>query len=230
MPKNKDLKRVVRARMRKTGESYTGARAVLLKKKAPPQPSVARADFAGIAGMSDDAVRAKTGRTWGQWARALDGAGAWDLPHREIAKHLREEHGLTAWWSQTVTVGYERIRGLREKGQRRGGGYEVSKSKTLPVPVSRLYRAITTKRMRDRWLPGANPAVRAATPGKSVRLTWEDGSPIEVSLTAKGEEKSQVTVQHGKLPTKAHAAKIREYWAERLGALAELLGSPAGRR
>ena len=33
MPTGKDLKRLVRARMKKTGESYTAARAQLLKKK-----------------------------------------------------------------------------------------------------------------------------------------------------------------------------------------------------
>ena len=32
MPRNKDLKRLVRARMKKTGEAYTSARAQILKK------------------------------------------------------------------------------------------------------------------------------------------------------------------------------------------------------
>jgi len=45
MPTNKDFKRLVRARMRKTGESYTAARAHLLTKKqghaaAGPDPRV----------------------------------------------------------------------------------------------------------------------------------------------------------------------------------------------
>ena len=51
-----------------------------------------------------------------------------------------------------VTVGYERIRGLREKGQRRGGGYDVNKSKTVHVPIHKLYLAFSTKRTRSRWL------------------------------------------------------------------------------
>jgi hypothetical protein len=33
MPRQKDLKRLVRARMRKTGEAYTAARAQILKKQ-----------------------------------------------------------------------------------------------------------------------------------------------------------------------------------------------------
>ncbi len=70
MPKHKDLKRRVRARMQKTGESYTTARAQLLKKKqssgaTKKEPSPA--DYARLAGMSDDAVRARTGYTWERW-------------------------------------------------------------------------------------------------------------------------------------------------------------------
>jgi len=33
-------------------------------------------DYATIAGMSDEAVSAKTGRTWPEWVAVLDGIGA----------------------------------------------------------------------------------------------------------------------------------------------------------
>ncbi len=78
MPKNKDLKRLARTRMRKTGESYTTARAQLLEKRERVQQATAP-DYAEIAGMSDDAVRAKTGRTWDEWVRRLDDDGGVDL-------------------------------------------------------------------------------------------------------------------------------------------------------
>ena len=35
MTQNKDLKRLVRARMKKTGEAYTAARAQIMKKGRP---------------------------------------------------------------------------------------------------------------------------------------------------------------------------------------------------
>ena len=41
MPRNKDLKRLVRARMRKTGEDYTAARARILEKSAPAPTKLA---------------------------------------------------------------------------------------------------------------------------------------------------------------------------------------------
>ncbi len=67
MPRDKDLKRLVRARMTKTGESYTAARAQVTRKAKPAQPTVPppvvepAPNFAELAGMSDEAVKEKTG-------------------------------------------------------------------------------------------------------------------------------------------------------------------------
>jgi hypothetical protein len=114
VPVQKDFKRLVRARMKKTGEAYTAARLQLVSK-SDPSP-----DYAERAGMSDGSVRKRTGRAWAEWVRVLDAAGAAQKPHREIAAYV-SSLGTPGWWSQMVTVGYERIRGLREKGQRRSG-------------------------------------------------------------------------------------------------------------
>ena len=73
MPESKDLERLVRARMTKTGESYTAARAQLLDKHSRETvPSTPKARYAQVAGMSDAAVQNKTGRTWVQWVGVLD--------------------------------------------------------------------------------------------------------------------------------------------------------------
>src|SRR5262245_7992801 len=160
MPTGKDLKRLVRARMKKTGESYTAARAQLLKKKTTGTKSrmastaaggAASARYGEIAGMSDASVREATGCTWERWVRALDRAGAADKSHREIAK-LVAFFGTTSWWTQMVTVGYERIRGLREKGQLRDGGYQTSKSRTFGADVAHVYEAFASASTRKRWL------------------------------------------------------------------------------
>ena len=202
MPKQKDLKRVVRARMEKTGESYTAARLQVTKKKD--------VDFAEVAGMSDAAVEKATGRNWTEWVRVLDNAGASSKPHREIVSIVN----AGSWWSQMVTVGYERIRGLRDKGQRRGGGYEAGKSRTFNLPVKRLFAAF------KKSLP-ATAEVKSATPNKRIRIGWEDGTIVEALFTAKSETKSTVAVTHQKLQDKAAAEKMKSWWGERLAALAE---------
>ncbi len=51
-----------------------------------------------------------------------------DLPHPEIVQRLHAAID-SGWWRQTVTVGYERLRGLREPGQRGDGHYEANRSR-----------------------------------------------------------------------------------------------------
>ena len=218
MPKQKDLKRLVRARMQKTGESYTAARTQLLKKSSP-RP----AEFAELAGMGDGAVRAKTGRTWRQWVKELDAVDAAKLSHREIAKHVYDSYDIPGWWAQTVTVGYERIRGLREVGQLRGGTFNANKSKTFPVPIARLYRGFSVKRTRDRWLPDVDLNIRTSAVNKSMRITWPDGTSVHAYFTSKDAKKSQVAIQHVGLAKKADVAKAKDYWGERFKALQEVL-------
>jgi uncharacterized protein YndB with AHSA1/START domain len=228
MPSNKDFKRVVRARMRKTGESYTAARAQLLTKAPAGSPAHRQpGDYATLAGMSDEAVKAKTGCTWERWVWALDSVKADTWPHRSIAEYVHDKYNVPDWWSQTVTVGYERIKGLREIGQRRSGAYEASKSKTFPVSVSRLFRAFRHQPTRERWLKGAELAIRKATPNRSLRITWGDGTSVQLWFTAKDRTRSQVSVQHTKLPDRDAAKRMKTYWEERLSALRQVLSPGA---
>jgi len=218
MTKDKDLKRLIRARMDKTGESYTAARAQLLAER----PSALPDDYEVLAGMSDAAVSKATGRSWPEWAAELDRvkASAWE--HAAIATHLRGDHDLSDWWAQMITVAYERLRGLRDVGQRRGGGYDVNRSRTIGVPVARLWRAFEDERERSDWLPEPL-TIRTATKHRSMRIRLADDSPLDVHFTDKGEAKSAVSLQHRGLPDRESADRMREHWGERLSALAALL-------
>jgi hypothetical protein len=236
MPKNKDWKRLVRARMQKTGESYTAARAILLQKPAPRRkvatttaiktpPTEPVPDHAALAGMSDAAVKAKTGCPWARWVKALDHAEAHTWPHREIAAFVQEKYGVSGWWAQTVTVGYERIKGLRAIGQRRGGSFEASKSATFAVSVADLFAAWRDSGARARWLGDVGLTVRKATPNRSMRITWNDGSAVDLWFTGKGAAKSQVQVTQRKLPDRAAAENAKAFWAEKLDTLRGALAS-----
>lgn len=219
MPKQKDFKRVVRTRMQKTGESYTTARLHLIPKQTPaPAP-----DYAALARLSDESVKKATGCEWHKWVFALDKAGGKEMSHREMVAHIREKYHTPGWWSQMVAVGYERIRGLRAHGQQRSGDWTVNKSKTIAAPLAKLYAAFSNARRRALWLPGVKLTIRGATPGKSMRLRWEDGSPIDVGFSARGDAKSQVAIEHRKLPTKADADRVRAFWSERLETLAAMM-------
>jgi hypothetical protein len=233
MPRNKDLKRLVRARMQKTGEAYTAARARITRKpragKLSPDSSVtpttqpAAIDYQALAGMSDAAIKAKTGCGWERWVRTLDHHGAENMSHRDIAALVHSKYGIDGWWSQSVTVGYERIKGRRARGQRLDGSYEASKSRTFGVPVTALFKAWSDARLRKRWLNGAVVKVRTASEPKSMRLGWSDGTLVGVWFTAKGPSRSSVALAHSKLPDRETADGMKAYWSERLDALEKML-------
>ena len=217
MTTNKDLKRLVRARMRKTGEAYTTARAQLTKKATAQKP-----DYAKIAGMSDAAIKAKTGCTWETWTRALDKHDADKLSHSALAELIHTTFKTGDWWSQTVAVGYERIKGLRTRGQRRDGSFSANKSRTFAVSADQLFDAWHDPAIRKRWF-GDTSRVRTAQRARSLRLGLSDGGIVAVNFTAKGKGKTAVAVQQEKLPSTDAAAQFKEDWSNRFDALASIL-------
>lgn len=193
------------------------------RNKKAAAPARSSAVSVKTAGISDEAVQAKTGKTWGQWLKVLDADGARKMTHKEIAKLVNERHGVGPWWCQMVTVGYEQARGLREKHETTAG-YQISRSKTVAVPVGRVYKAWQDQRQRGRWLKKPGLTVRTATTNKSMRITWPDGkTSVEVMFYPKGDRKTQVTVQHSKLPDAKAGERMKLYWAEQLGRLHTLL-------
>lgn len=236
MPRNKDLKRLVRARMSKTGESYTAARAKVIARSTTERSTgsvadvrgasaspVAPVDYGALAGFADATIKAKTGCTWDRWVFALDHYHADTMSHRDIAALVASKYKIDGWWAQAVTVGYERIKGLRAQGQRRDGTYEANKSRTFNVPLKTLFDAWANARLRRRWLDHRVGKVRTATPTKSMRLDGEDRSIVAVGFWPKGPSKSAVSVQHTKLRNRDTADRLKQYWSERLDALGRVL-------
>jgi hypothetical protein len=214
MTKDKARKRVVRARMAKTGERYSAARVSVTGPGAPhPDP-----------GVSDEAIRRGSGRSWAQWFRILDAWGASERKHAEIARHLREDLGVPGWWAQSVTVGYERARGMRQRHQG-PEGFNVGVSKTMPVDVDRLYAAFVQPRKRNRWLETGTVRMRTAQEGKSARFDFrDDGSRVLAAFIAKGPAKATVALQHERLPDADAVERVRGFWKERLSKLANSFG------
>jgi hypothetical protein len=219
MTRQSTFKRKVRARMEKTGESYTAARRQLIEAGETP----ASAPTAVEPRVSAEAVAAATGKRWDEWFELLDGWAGTQRSHAEIARWLADEHGVAGWWAQSVTVEYEKARGMRAPGQR-PDGWEVSASKTVSVSVERLYAAFTEDAERERWLPGADLRLRTATAPKSARYDWEDGSTRVVAwFEPKGDAKSLISLAHQKLPDADTADEMKAYWRERVQKLKEVV-------
>jgi hypothetical protein len=215
MTEQKSFKRLVRARMAKTGESYTAARAMMLRA----EPS----NGSGVPTLktSDEKIRQRTGRGWEEWFAILDEWGAAERSHRETARWLAEQMDIhpLAWNARAITASYELTRGLREVGEK-DDGFAITASKTVAVPVERLYEAVVSESARTGWLPDARLTERTATPPRSARFDWADGSTrVHVTFLARGDAKSTVAVEHRRLPDAGEANRMKMYWRERLGAL-----------
>ncbi len=170
--------------------------------------------------MSDEAVSAATGRDWRQWFAVLDEAGAASMKHADIARMIGEQHDISGWWAQTVTVEYERERGLRDVHQT-ARGYEVSVSRTIPASVEALFAVWNDDGRRDSWL-GATVKVRKANLNRSMRAeTGERGSDLSVSFYAKGPDRCQVVVQQTKLADRSEVEERRAFWRDALARLGE---------
>ena len=165
-------------------------------------------------------VRRATGRDYDEWFALLDRWGAPGRPFREIADWLEAEHDVSSWWAQKLIVEYEQARGLRPPGVRPGGTFTVGTSKTVGVPVERLYDAFVDPEERERWLPGAVMRERTSRPGRSARFDWaDDGTRVSVTLEGTGNAKSQLALEHERLPDPETAQKTKAFWRERLTAL-----------
>lgn len=217
MTTDKARKRAVRSRMQKTGERYAAARRHVVRDGALPPlpPRVAE------PGVSEAAIAKGTGQGWDHWFRVLDDWDATSRSHTEIARYVNGEYGVDGWWSQSVTVGYERARGMRAPNQR-PEGFEVSVSKTVAIPAMEAWRAFVEPSRRARWLDLAlRNRTGTRTMGRSARFDVPaEGTRVNLYLTPKGDDRTTVTVTHVKLDGAADVAAHRSAWKGRLDRLA----------
>jgi uncharacterized protein YndB with AHSA1/START domain len=249
MPIQKVFKQRVRARMTKTGESYTAARRQLLLKAAdtepgpPPEettattptatPTASAAEDQGLVPapasvpidaplVADAAMIRATGKGHAEWFAILDAWGATDHTHTEIARWLSETQGTPGWWVQNITVSYERARGMRARHQM-ANGFSISVTRTVDVGPDVVLTAFTDAAVRATWLPW--PMRQRPTRARNVaRFDWDEPpSRVVVSWTPKGDSRTTVTVGHEQLPDADAGEQYKDHWREWLGALKAVL-------
>jgi hypothetical protein len=168
--------------------------------------------------MSDRAVKARTGKDWAGWFGTLDRAGAAKLDHRAIAALLSKKYGVPGWWTQMVTVEYERARGKRAVHQT-ASGYSVSISKTIAADIPEVYAAVADAGARRKWFPKGAFAATSQTANKYLRGAWKKDARVEIGFMKKGEGKAQIGVGVTKLASKADVERERTAWKAALAKL-----------
>jgi uncharacterized protein YndB with AHSA1/START domain len=200
----------------------------------------------GIATMSDESVLSKTGKNWTQWFELLDEWGGVEKGHKLMAKWLAEEHGVSAWWSQTITVAFERARGLREVNER-AKGFAVSVTRTVAADLDRCWYAWAEASELSKWFTTSaeqdfreggryrNADQDSGTflrivPKNRVRFTWEQelhqaGSEVEVTFQTLPTGKTRICLTHEKLSSQKEVADLREGWSWAMDSLKSYLES-----
>ena len=213
MTKQETFKRRIRARMERTGERYTTARQSLLERKpADRRHRVSEPE------MHDDRIREATGKGWDEWCDLIDAWPGRDRGHTAIAAHVNEEHGIDGWWSQAVTVGYERITGLRLPHQRPDGTFTAGKSKVVAVEADVLRRLLVEDEHRRDLFPGQDTELRSRPASKTIRLGIGGGVAL-IDIEERDDGRTRVGVAHEKLPDPDAVERWKFYWAEWLDAL-----------
>ena len=182
--------------------------------------------------MDDTAVMNATGKALGDWFAILDGRDARELPHKDIARLLQDEYGVSGWWSQSVTVEYEKHTGRRETGQTQAGDYEATVTRTLPGDMEAVL---------GRWIAGLPEGATAAFAGvrfagepgisrtekwRYWRVTLTDGTRVTVTISDKpggaakaGGPAALLAVTSSKLPARDDGDRWKAFWRRYLAAL-----------
>ncbi len=166
------------------------------------------------------AIERTTNRTWDEWLQNMEGIGARNLSHHEIAtKVLEELDGKVdnlGWWAQSVTVAYEQYIGRSIPGQRPDGTFQTSVSKATTLGM---------KDLMDKWVNFADKdqdvraliAADARVSGTEKRITWRtkahDGSEIRVTSEPKKDGTASIIAVQMGLQTNELNMEAKSKWS-----------------
>ncbi|MGH8873009.1 MAG: hypothetical protein ACRDWS_13675 [Acidimicrobiia bacterium] len=170
--------------------------------------------------MSDDSVRSATGRGWDEWCDVIDAWPGHTGGHTAIASHLQGEHGVDSWWAQTVTVGYERITGLRLPYQQPDGTFSAGKSRTVTADAARLRGMLLDDTGRADLFPGLDTELRSQPTAKVLRIAIGPGV-AQIALDFQAEGRVKITIAHERLPSPGEVDRWKQYWTDWLESVDE---------
>lgn len=163
-----------------------------------------------MSGMSDEAVKAATGKDWSKRRTFLDKTGAAENPHKQIVFDLHAK-GLPGWWAQSVTVGYERMIGRRAVGQRCDGAFWASASRMvvgdIDTALARWLSLIGDRVDYGDAVAEGPPRVSESANWRYWKLDLDDGSRVSVTICSKGADKAILAVGHEKVADAGAAAR-----------------------
>ena len=185
---------------------------------ARQKPDTSTREWVGQPEMSNDAVRQATGRGWDEWCDLIDAWAGNDVGHTAIAEFLVDEHEVDGWWAQTVTVGYERITGVRRPHQRADGTFTANKSGTVAVDADSLRQMLLEADDRADVFPGLETELRSRPTSKAIRVAIGPGVAT-IAIDPRPDGRTRIVIQHDGLASAAEVALWKEHWTAWLTAI-----------
>lgn len=198
----------------------------------------------------DDTIHARTGKTRKDWYSIIDAFDCRTKGHKATAEYLQQFHKVDAWYAQGLTVEYERDHGIREVGQRCDGMFAATVSRTINVPIQRVWDAWADSAQVSKWFTtnanqdfreggmydngdGDRGIYKRIVPLKRLIFTWENekhcpGTRVAIDFVSKGESKTGIVITHEKLADKAGSDEMKMGWNWALTSLKSYLetGTP----
>ena len=136
------------------------------------------------------ACQKATGKTWDEWVKILNIAGAERWNHREIVAFLSQKYKVSPWWRQMVTNGFEKAIGRRFEGQTQDEDFQVGVTKTINYDPKSVWEKLFSREGLRLWLgdtdgqnlkvgtkiktkEGLEGEVKSFVPGQRIRLSWK---------------------------------------------------------
>ncbi len=220
MTEQESFKRRIRERMAKTGERYSAARRTLIDKAERLAPEPGSRVWVAEPELSEEVIRANTGRGWDEWCDVIDAWPGHGDGHTAIATYVHDEHGVDPWWNQSVTVGYERITGLRLKYQQPDGTFSAGKSMTVAIDPAALREMLLSDDGREDLFPGLPTELRSKPTAKVLRVGVGEGV-AQIAMDSQKDGRTKVSIVHEKLASPDEVEASKDFWAGWLEALEE---------
>lgn len=119
-----------------------------------------------------------------------------------------------------MTVGYERIRGLRLPGQMADGTFSANKSAMIAKPPESLRAMLLDDVARAELLPSLKTVLRSKPTSKNIRIRiGADSGFINVALSEVAGDRLKVTIQHTGLAFPGEIERWKAFWTECLETL-----------
>lgn len=194
--------------------------------------------------VTDDACKAATGRSFGEWFAHLDSIEGLKIGRRESVMTMLQP-GNDPWWPTTIYVAFEAHKGIKKKDGL-AEGFSICSTKTISAPVEKVYATWTDpgkfKEMFgdngkqevkdggaiscDQGCKGTFTRIRE---NKDLRFTWEHPgctAPMQVDVMFQDNKgKTLMNVMTARIQTRAESDGLRNAWGEALSRLKVLAES-----